>query len=82
MPCRRGTTTRNSPVGWLASSIQVSLVSLLELEMIRYRSLRVSPTPTQNFSSFSSNTTTSLAAGVPMRCRQTRFGRQASSTVT
>ena len=46
------------------------------------RSLRVRPMPTQNRSSVSSNTTTSVAAGVPIRCRHTRFGRHASSTVT
>ena len=45
------------------------------------RSERVNSTPTNNRSSGSSYTIWSLAAPVPITCRQTRYGRHASSTV-
>ena len=81
-PCRRGATTENSPAGAAASSSHTSLVSLDEVWIISHFSSRDVPTPSQNFSSLSSNTTTSSDVGVPTMCRHTRYGRHASSTVT
>ncbi len=81
-PGRRGATTVSSPSGAAASSSHTSLVTLLALATSRNRSLRVRPTPTQNFSSASSKITTSSVCGEPTVWRHTRHGRQAWSTVT
>ena len=80
-PNRRGATTENSPAGLAASSSHTSLVSFEAVPITSHLSSRDVPTPSQNFSSLSSNTTTSSDVGVPMTCRHTRYGRHASSTV-
>ena len=81
-PWRRGVTTENSLAGAAACSSHTSLVSLDEVWIISHFSSRDVPTPSQNFSSLSSNTTMSSDVGVPTMCRHTRYGRHVSSTVT
>jgi hypothetical protein len=81
-PCRRGATTVNAPSGAAESSSHHSLVSLLPTEIKTHFSSRDRSIDSQNRSSVSSYTITSDDACVPTRCRQTRYGRHASSTVT
>ena len=74
--------------GWYEYSTQVGQTgtSVSPVQPLTYfsthRSSRLVPSPIQNRSSSSVCTTTSCETGVPTRCRTTRCGRHASSTVT
>lgn len=78
---RRDAIRIGSPSGAWAGIARTSLVILLLASIRTNFSDRVRPTPTQKRSSGSSNTIASSPVGVPITCRHTRYGRQASSTV-
>ena len=76
----RGMNARNSPSGASAGSMSTSVVVLEPVPMTMLRSSKLRPTPSQNRSSCSRNTSTSADTGVPTLCRRTAQGRQASSS--
>jgi hypothetical protein len=79
---RRGATTAKEPAGRISVE-QPHLAGQLGRGVdLDVALVAVSPTPSQNFSSALLEDDDVDEAGVPTVCRQTRYGRHASSTVT